>query len=166
MDLLNALLLIIVANAAPVVARLLLRQRFVHPVDGGRNWLDQRRLFGRSKTVRGVIASLLASSLLAWLLDYGAALGLLVGAVTMIGDLLTSFLKRRLNLPSSHQLYGFDQFFETLLPLLILQQPLQLSWPHLLLIYACFTLLNLALTYALRRIKEQIQFTHNADDAK
>ncbi len=160
MDLLNALLLIIAANAAPVVARLLLRQRFDFPVDAGCNWIDQRRLFGRSKTVRGLIASLLASSLLAWLLGYGAELGLIIGTAAMLGDLLTSFIKRRFDLPSSHPLCGFDQFFETLLPLLILQQPLQLSWSHLLLIYLCFTLLNLILTYGLRRLK------HSADDAR
>ncbi|MDQ7015593.1 MAG: CDP-archaeol synthase [Gammaproteobacteria bacterium] len=151
MDLLNALLLIVAANAAPVVARLLLGRRFEFPVDGGRLWFDQRPLFGSAKTLRGLLASLLVSTLLALLLDYGALLGFIVGGATMCGDLLTSFIKRRFDLPAHHQLYGFDQFFETLLPLLVLQQPLDLSGRHLLLIYLAFTLLNVLLTYALHR---------------
>jgi CDP-archaeol synthase len=44
--------------------------------------------------------------------------GLLVGAAAMAGDLFSSFLKRRLDLPPSSKATGLDQVPESLIPLL------------------------------------------------
>jgi CDP-archaeol synthase len=45
----------------------------------------------------------------------------------MAGDLLSSFLKRRLSLPSSSQAIGLDQIPESLLPQLVCIEPLGLT---------------------------------------
>jgi CDP-2,3-bis-(O-geranylgeranyl)-sn-glycerol synthase len=45
----------------------------------------------------------------------------------MAGDLLSSFLKRRLGLPPSSKASGFDQIPESLFPLLACQLPLSLT---------------------------------------
>jgi hypothetical protein len=45
----------------------------------------------------------------------------------MAGDLLSSFVKRRLNLPPSSKATGLDQLSESLLPLLACRQLVDLS---------------------------------------
>jgi len=60
-----------------------------------------------------------------------ATLGLQVGALAMAGDLLSSFVKRRLDRPPSSQALGLDQIPESLLPLLSCIGPLGLTLPDI-----------------------------------
>jgi CDP-2,3-bis-(O-geranylgeranyl)-sn-glycerol synthase len=53
--------------------------------------------------------------------------GLLLAATAMAGDLLASFLKRRLHFASSSRAVGLDQIPESLFPLLAAQYVLPLS---------------------------------------
>ncbi len=46
----------------------------------------------------------------------------------MLGDLSSSFVKRRLRLKLHAQVFGLDQIPEALLPLLLVQDHLGLSW--------------------------------------
>ena len=46
----------------------------------------------------------------------------------MAGDLVSSFIKRRLGRPPSTRAIGLDQIPESLLPLLACKLPLLLSW--------------------------------------
>ena len=46
----------------------------------------------------------------------------------MLGDLLSSFCKRRLRMASSSMALGLDQIPEALLPLLLVADRLALSW--------------------------------------
>ena len=114
------------ANMAPVFARRLF-PRWDFPVDGGRT-LGGERLFGSHKTVRGLAAGILASTLVfrlqqeAWassgmvrslgLIDYRDAplwLGVLLSAGALGGDLLKSFLKRRLRIEPGRSWLPWDQ---------------------------------------------------------
>jgi|SRR6266481_87001 len=125
---LQLLALLAVANGTPVIAKRLLGKRFAWPLDAGANFFDRRPIFGASKTIRGVLLALLATSLAAALIGLGWHIGLLVGACAMAGDLLSSFLKRRLGrLPSSRAL-GLDQIPESLLPMLACRSLLDLDW--------------------------------------
>jgi hypothetical protein len=54
-------------------------------------------------------------------------LGLLVASTAMAGDLLSSFLKRRLHLAASSKATGLDQIPESLFPLLACRSELSLS---------------------------------------
>jgi hypothetical protein len=45
----------------------------------------------------------------------------------MLGDIISSFIKRRLKLPSSAQAIGLDQIPESLLPLVVCQNALSLT---------------------------------------
>ena len=75
----------------------------------------------------------------------------------MAGDLLASFLKRRLGLKVHAQAIGLDQIPEALLPLLILQSRLELSAAEIVLLVAAFAFLEAVLSYVLYklRIREQ-----------
>jgi CDP-2,3-bis-(O-geranylgeranyl)-sn-glycerol synthase len=122
----QSLLLLTFANGAPVVAKKLLGARLAFPLDAGVRFLDGRPLLGPSKTIRGVVASVVATALVAPLLGLNPAAGGLVAALAMIGDLFSSFAKRRLKFPSSSQAIGLDQVPESLLPLLACQEILSL----------------------------------------
>jgi CDP-2,3-bis-(O-geranylgeranyl)-sn-glycerol synthase len=115
---LELLILLAVANGTPVFAKKLLGDRFAQPLDGGSLFADGRPLFGPSKTVRGLLLSILATAAAAALLGLGWQVGAIVGAVAMAGDLASSFVKRRLALPPSSRATGLDQIPESLFPLL------------------------------------------------
>lgn len=112
------LALLTVANGTPVIAAKILGSSFAAPVDGNTEFIDGRPLFGPSKTLRGVALSLLATSAFAPLIGVEWKVGALVAATAMAGDLLSSFLKRRLGLSASSQFVGLDQIPESLFPLL------------------------------------------------
>ena len=116
--LVQGLVLVTVANGAPVLAKNILRDRLGWPLDFGVTLPDGHRLFGRSKTIRGVALGVLCSVAAAPLIGLDSNLGALVGALAMAGDLLSSFVKRRLNRPPSSRAIGLDQIPESLLPLL------------------------------------------------
>ena len=152
MPILQLLLLLIIANGGPILARKLLRRRFAWPVDGGRRFRDGRPLLGEAKTWRGILAALLLSALCAPLLGLSVAWGLLIGAAAMAGDLLSSFIKRRLAYPSSSMALGLDQIPESLLPALLAAGELQLTIGDILLVVVLFLLVELALSRLLFRM--------------
>lgn len=129
MALAQVMTLLAVANGVPVLAKKAFGTRFAWPLDLGFDLPDGRRLFGASKTIRGVVLAAGACWIAAPLIGLQAALGLQVGALAMAGDLLSSFIKRRLNRPSSSQALGLDQIPESLLPLLSCIGSLGLTLP-------------------------------------
>jgi len=115
---LKLLVLLAVANGAPVLAKRLLGDRLARPLDGGAIFIDGRPLFGPSKTIRGIVLALAATPLAAALMGLSWQLGVVVAGLAVVGDLLSSFVKRRMGLPSSSMALGLDQIPESLLPLL------------------------------------------------
>ncbi len=108
---------IVAANGAPVLAKKVLGARWAWPLDGGALLFDGRPVFGTSKTLRGVVLAVAAGGLAGPLVGLDVALGAQIAALAMAGDLMSSFLKRRLNRPPSSQALGLDQVPESLLPL-------------------------------------------------
>jgi len=127
LPILQLLILLMLANGTPVVARKILGERFSYPLDGGVEFLDGRPLFGRSKTLRGVVLAVLVTAAGASLIGLEWEIGVLVGALAMVGDLVSSFLKRRLDLPPSSRASGLDQVPEALFPLLACRNLLSLT---------------------------------------
>jgi CDP-diglyceride synthetase len=115
--LLELLILLAVANGMPVIAKKILGDRLARPLDGGTLFYDGKPVFGPAKTIRGIVASLLATPLAAWLMGLQWELGVVVAAAAMAGDLCSSFVKRRMTLPSSSRATGLDQIPESLFPL-------------------------------------------------
>ena len=104
--LLKLLLLLAVANGAPVLAKKAWGRTLAQPLDAGLLFLDRRPVFGPTKTVRGVLVSIAATAAIAPLIGIAWWLGALIGATAMAGDLLSSFIKRRLNRPPSSRATG------------------------------------------------------------
>jgi CDP-diglyceride synthetase len=120
-------MLLMLANGTPVVAKKILGERLAYPLDGGIEFIDGRPLFGRSKTIRGVVLAVLVTMAGAPLIGLQWQIGLLVGSLAMAGDLGSSFLKRRMALPTSSRASGLDQVPEALIPLLACRNSLSLT---------------------------------------
>lgn len=116
MGVLQLLVLLILANAAPVAASRLCGDLWRQPIDGGQRLRDEAPLFGRSKTWRGLVAATLACALAAPALGLRWTLGVQVGGLAMLGDLAASFVKRRLKLAAGARAPRLDSLPEALLP--------------------------------------------------
>lgn len=143
---LKLLMLIVIANGAPVVAAAIFRDWCAWPLDGGRVLVDGHRVLGDSKTWRGLIAAALASGIGAMLLGLPIWAGGMVGTAAMLGDLLSSFTKRRLGIHASGMALGLDQTPEALLPLLAVADEFALTWLAIGWTVAGFIVLELALS--------------------
>jgi CDP-2,3-bis-(O-geranylgeranyl)-sn-glycerol synthase len=145
-------LLLLIANGAPILARILLGSRFAWPLDWGLETAKGRPWLGPSKTFRGILAAVLASSIGAILLGFSWHMGVALGLFAMLGDLFASFTKRRLGLPASSQATGLDQIPESLFPMLYAAGYLQLSWSSVLLVVLGFWISEILLSRLLYRL--------------
>jgi hypothetical protein len=139
------LLLIIIANGAPILIRLLLNDSFKLAIDFGQKLPDKNRLFGPSKTWRGILAALLATTVAAWLLGYSPETGLLVAIYATLGDLGSSFIKRRLSMQPSSMAPLLDQVPESLFPALMLKEAFNLDIYSVILLVLIFVITELFL---------------------
>ncbi len=146
------IVLLSIANGAPVLLKKLCGDRLSHPIDGGMNFFDGRPLFGHSKTIRGVLVAVALTTAGAPLLGLAASTGTLVGSMAMVGDLFSSFVKRRLNLLPSSRVTGLDQIPESLFPLLAYSGLLPLSALDILIGVAAFLIGEILLSRIFYRI--------------
>ena len=145
---LELLIVLLLANGAPIVAAGLAGARLGWPVDGGRFWRDGRRLLGPSKSWRGIAAGVLTAAIAAWPLGLSPALGAAAGALSLGGDLISSFTKRRLGVPPSGRATGLDQIPEALLPAAVLAPALDLGLWQVVALVAAFFVLEVVLSWA------------------
>jgi len=83
------------------------------PIDGGRTLSDGKPLFGPNKTVRGFLAGLITGTIVSFILNaafqYELLLGFMLSLGALTGDLLHSFIKRRIGIPAGSPLPVADQ---------------------------------------------------------
>ena len=127
LHILQLLALITLANGAPVVAKKIFGPRFSFPLDAGTIFFDGRPLFGPSKTIRGILISVLVTTASAPLIGLDLTIGAIVAVAAMAGDLFSSFVKRRLDYPPSSQALGLDQIAESVFPMLACRGALSLT---------------------------------------
>jgi CDP-diglyceride synthetase len=151
LHILQLLSLLALANGTPIVAKKIFGPRFARPLDGGIIFFDGRSLFGHSKTVRGITASILITTASAPLIGLDLAIGAIAASAAMAGDLFSSFVKRRLNFPPSSQALGLDQIPESLFPMLACREALSLTIPDIALGVGIFFIGELILSRLLFR---------------
>jgi len=148
----HLLILIIIANGSPIIIRVLLKDRFDLAVDFDKKLADQQPIFGRSKTWRGILSTLAFTPIAAWLLTYTPETGLLIASYAVTGDLLSSFIKRRLSMPPSSMAPLLDQIPESLFPAIMMMQTFELTISSLMLLVLTFVITELFLSYILYRL--------------
>ena len=136
------------ANATPVVLG------GGPPLDGGRRLGDGRRIFGDGKTVRGFVAGLVAGIIIGALqgvvkgsFSHYLSLGFLLALGALLGDLMGSFIKRRLGIERGGALPGLDQLGFVIIALL-LASPVEVpSWQVIAAILLITPALHLATNF-------------------
>ncbi|HWX34852.1 MAG TPA: CDP-archaeol synthase [Steroidobacteraceae bacterium] len=127
LHILQILVLLTFANGTPIVAKKIFGSRFALPLDAGIIFFDGRPVFGASKTMRGIVVSILITSAIAPFIGLDLTIGAIIASSAMAGDLFSSFVKRRLNFPPSSQALGLDQVPESLFPMLACRDALSLT---------------------------------------
>jgi CDP-diglyceride synthetase len=143
------LFLLVVANGTPLMMQKVLGSHLSYPVDGDLRFVDGRPVFGRAKTLRGLVCAILATIAGALLVGLGWKIGLLVGTLAMVGDLFSSFVKRRLGRSPSSPVVGIDQIPESLFPLIACIGPLSLTIANVAIAVAMFSVGELVLSRVL-----------------
>ncbi|MEN8258316.1 MAG: CDP-archaeol synthase [Thermodesulfobacteriota bacterium] len=126
-------------NLLPPLAHLLFGKRFSWPLDGGLLFFDNQALFGSHKTIRGVVASVLGGVVASFPLGMPLWLAALAALSAMVGDLLSSFIKRRLHKTPGSSIFVLDQIFEGFFPLLLINWFSPLHWWQFILVLLVFT---------------------------
>ena len=149
----DILILLIVTNGAPIVVARLFQSHGALPVDLGRQLPDGRQLFGSAKTWRGVAAAVSASCIASIVLGYGFWFGLVFGALVMVGDLASSFVKRRRGLRPSARYIGLDQLPEAFFPSIYAVLALDFPWWWAVPLALTFMLLEVLVSWPLFWLK-------------
>jgi len=156
-NLIFVLLLIIIANGAPIVVRYVVGERLRYPVDFYQTFFDGNRIFGNSKTWIGLCSMPASSMVAAWVMDLGIEVGGWVGVGAVIGDLFSSFVKRRLKRKESSMVVGLDQIPESLIPLLLVNNIMNFNLQEVtiaVILFIAFELLVSRLLYCIHVRKQ------------
>lgn len=149
---LELFVMLVLANGSPVVVARLLHQTGNRAVDGGRVWRDGRPVFGPSKTWRGLLSGTLACLLFSVWVGLGWLFGALFGLLALLGDLISSFIKRRMGLESSSRALWLDQLPEALLPMALAWLWLSLPVWEAVAVALLFALSNMLFSPVLYRL--------------
>ncbi|MBC7219253.1 MAG: CDP-2,3-bis-(O-geranylgeranyl)-sn-glycerol synthase [Hadesarchaea archaeon] len=143
-----------VANATPVVLG------GGRPIDGGRVFIDGRPIFGPGKTIRGFISGLIAGFILGVLqglatgqLHFYSVLGFLLALGALMGDLLGSFIKRRVNLERGSAAPVLDQLGFVVLALLFASPVSVPPWEVILIILVITPPIHLGTNFIGHKLK-------------
>lgn len=119
-------------NVTPLLLRHSLGTSYSKPIDRGKILWDGKPIFGDNKTGRGICAGIIVGGLFAKIVGFSFFIGICAGALDMFGDLITSFVKRRINKPSGTTMPGFDQVLEGLLPIVMFKLLYSFSFLYLI----------------------------------
>jgi CDP-2,3-bis-(O-geranylgeranyl)-sn-glycerol synthase len=118
-----------VANAAPVVLG------GGPPLDLGKKFLDGRRIFGDGKTTRGFVGGIIAGTVIGLFqgifrapLGEHTLLGFMLALGALLGDLVSSFIKRRIDIERGGAAPGLDQLSFVVVALLLASPVKVPSW--------------------------------------
>lgn len=157
---LKILTLLWAVNFVPPLVAFLLEDKWDTPLDWGYRLPDGNFLFGSHKTVRGFLAGTGSGLLSGMLLGIPWWVGLGAGLLSMGGDLLSSFIKRRLGISSGDIVPILDQGFEGFFPFLLLGPYFSLSAAEILLLAFCFSLGAFVGSLFLNRVLLAIPFVN------
>jgi CDP-2,3-bis-(O-geranylgeranyl)-sn-glycerol synthase len=120
------------ANAAPVVLG------GGPPLDMGKKFSDGRRILGDGKTARGFMGGLIVGTIIGLLQGIAEAplgehllLGFLLALGALLGDLASSFIKRRLSIERGGAAPGLDQLGFVVFALILASPVNVITWQEI-----------------------------------
>ncbi len=127
-------------------------KRLDFAIDCGRRMPDNYPILGRSKTWRGVIGAIVFTSISAVVLGYTATTGAQVAIYAVLGDVLSSFIKRRLGMAASSMAPLLDQVPESFLPALMLMETFEVNFQSIIILVCVFFVMELLLSVILFKL--------------
>jgi CDP-2,3-bis-(O-geranylgeranyl)-sn-glycerol synthase len=127
-------------------------KRLDFAIDCGRRLADNNRILGNSKTWRGVVGAIIVTPVGAVLLGYPASTGALIAVYAVLGDILSSFIKRRLGLAPSSMAPLLDQVPESLLPALMFMDTFGMNYQSIIILVCIFVVMELLLSIILFKL--------------
>ena len=122
------LILLFLINGTPPVLTFFFPEILKRPLDNNYNFWDGYPVLGKHKTIRGFFSAVIAGSLFGYFIGFSLFISILAGLFSMLGDCISSFIKRRLKLKEGTSIPGLDQIFEGGFPLLLFYWVYSLSW--------------------------------------
>jgi hypothetical protein len=114
-------------NLMPVLLAYSFEEKWDRPLDQGMRFIDGKPLLGSHKTIRGVLGGIMAGLLVGSALGMPVAVTVSAGILSMFGDSLTSFMKRRFDKFDGADVPVIDQLFEGAFPFAVLAPACALS---------------------------------------
>lgn len=127
-------------------------KRLDFAIDFGRRMPDNNPILGSSKTWRGVIGAIIFTSISAVLLGYSAPTGAQIAIYAVLGDVLSSFIKRRLGMAPSSMAPLLDQVPESFLPAFMLMDTFEVDFQSIIILVCLFFLMELLLSFILFKL--------------
>jgi len=127
-------------------------KRLDFAIDCGFRLPDKNPVLGSSKTWRGVIGAIAFTSISGVLLGYPVPTGVQIAIYAVLGDILSSFIKRRLGMAPSSMAPLIDQVPESLLPALMLMDSFELDYQSIIILVCVFIVLELILSLIFFRL--------------
>jgi len=124
----EVVIFLLFVNAVPGILGFLLPEMGDQPLDGGYRFRDGFLLLGKHKTIRGLAGGIFSGGALAAVVGIPSLIGLTAGLLSMIGDIMSSFIKRRLMLAEGTQSPVLDQILEAGFPLVFFHWTLSMPW--------------------------------------
>ncbi len=118
--LVQIIILLWTINVTPVLMAFIFEKKWDTPLDGGVLFFDGNPIVGSHKTIRGLLGGILAGIFVGAILGISFWIALLTGVLSMLGDLLSSFIKRRFKSIEGTDYPVMDQIFEGAFPLIVI----------------------------------------------
>lgn len=115
-------------NLTPVLLAFFFEEKWNAPVDQGILFIDGKPLLGSHKTIRGVIGGILAGILFGFAAGLSLWVTLPAGMLSMLGDMVASFIKRRFRIAEGDDFPIMDQLLESAFPFIIIAPAYALSF--------------------------------------
>jgi predicted MPP superfamily phosphohydrolase len=127
-------------NLTPVLLAYFFEGKWDTPLDKGILFIDGKPLLGSHKTIRGTLGGIAAGIFFGLVLGISWWVALSAGIMSMLGDLLSSFIKRRLDMIEGADSPVMDQLFEGALPFVIIAPAYSLSFAKLFFLILVFVI--------------------------
>jgi len=127
-------------------------KRLDSAIDCGFRLPDNNPVLGSSKTWRGVIGAIVFTSIGAVLLGYSVPVGTQIALYAVLGDILSSFIKRRIGMAPSSMAPLLDQVPESLFPALMFMDTFEMNYQSIIILVCVFIVIELLLSFILFKL--------------
>jgi len=155
----NVLVFLVLSGSAPVASQgvSIISRKFninlQHPIDFNKKFIDKKPILGKGKTLEGSIAGIIAPVILSLFLGIDIYLAFLIGLGAVLGDIVESFIKRRLGIERGEDWLPWDAIDWIVGAIAVAQLWNYLSWIELISMIVIGAVLHQVMNKFARKVK-------------